>query len=629
MLYKVFLFSFLFFSVSFGYEFKEIENYQNLNKHIKVLYDKNEDYNIQSVLSKEFKTLPKMALGYVEGAVWSKFDITNTNTKQKILFINPKTNINSIDVYVFENNILISTHQLGNYRTISQNYINSKFSNFSLEMMPNTQYTIVTKLKSKSPIDATWFMSKDNHFLSFMMYDILFWGIFLGFVLTLIIYNISIFTSLKDISYVAYALHGLTALLFQFATNGIFYQFGFYENPIIFNSVSWILAQLSLVSILLFAMFFLNTKKTMPLIHTFILGLLFIVFVMVILFVYSFFNVEIITLVRGITKPLSMIIILFVLVIAILGVKKKIQGARYYLLGHGIFLVAIIYQQFGGIINNETNFISVYMVAIGILFDVVFLSLALGQNLKSLKYEKEKNEKLLISQSSFSAIGRTIGNLSHQWKIPVARLGSLITQIEAILWRREDSIKYELEEVILTMRGSLDFMQTSINEFNNFYLNSSQKIEFNLANEIESILDILGAKILYTNSKISKNLDRDIVLYGYKSAFANICLIIVDNALDIFKQREIKNGEIFITLTQKNNILKLTIEDNGGGITISPITKIFDVFVSDKEDGHGMGLAMVQVLTNERLYGKIEVKNSDTGAIFEVTIPITNATTIN
>ena len=36
-----------------------------------------------------------------------------------------------------------------------------------------------------------------------------------------------------------------------------------------------------------------------------------------------------------------------------------------------------------------------------------------------------------------------------------------------------------------------------------------------------------------------------------------------------------------------------------------------------------MGLAMVQVLTNEKLCGKIEVRNSEKGALFEIRVPLT------
>lgn len=190
--------------------------------------------------------------------------------------------------------------------------------------------------------------------------------------------------------------------------------------------------------------------------------------------------------------------------------------------------------------------------------------------------------------------------------------------MEAIIWKSDDKLKYDLEEILTNINLSLQFMQSSINEFNNFYSNSSEKIEFNLATEIDNILTLLGAKILYTNGVIEKNLDRNIVMYGYKSAFANVCLIIIDNALDILKQRQIENGKIKIILKMESNKILLTIEDTGGGIDITPIEKIFDVFVSDKKDGNGMGLAMVKVLVDERLKGKIEVKNEKEGALFMI-----------
>jgi sensor histidine kinase regulating citrate/malate metabolism len=119
-----------------------------------------------------------------------------------------------------------------------------------------------------------------------------------------------------------------------------------------------------------------------------------------------------------------------------------------------------------------------------------------------------------------------------------------------------------------------------------------------------------------------KELDDSIELFGYKSAFANVCLVIIDNSLDTFKQREIQNAVIEIKLTMEGNSIILTFKDNGGGITIQPIERIFDVFVSDKVDGNGMGLAMVQVLVKERLNGNISVHNEEKSAVFEVEIKV-------
>ncbi|CAM3444078.1 sensor histidine kinase [Arcobacter aquimarinus] len=610
---------FIFFCLnSFAFEITDLKDYQNLNKEIKVLFDSNDTYNIRNLPFEEFYLPQKLAFGYVKGSVWSKLELHSKKDKN-ILLINPKININILDVYIFEDNVLIKTHNLGNYRTISQNFISSKFTNINLELKENKKYTIISKLQSKSVIDATWFIAYNNEFLSFIIYDTLFWGLLFGVVLSLIIYNISIYASLKNTKYIAYSFHGLTALLFQFSTNGIFYQFEFYSNPIIFNSVSWSLSQLSLLSILWFLMLFFNTKKTMPLIHKFIFLLFIFIFLMLFLFIYSFFDVEIINTVRTITKPLSLFILLFVFGVAIYGLRKKIEGSFYYFLGHGIFLITLFYQQFSGIIvNEETNLLSMYIVALGMLFDVTFLSLALGKKFKTLKENTEMNQKLLVTQSGFSAIGRTIGNLSHQWKIPISRLGSLLTQMEATLWKRDDKLKNELNEIIISMRESLNFMQNSITEFNNFYLNSNQKTRFNLSKEIENIINLLSAKTMYSDCSIEKNLSEEIEFFGHKNAFANVCLIIIDNALDIIKQRKILQGKIIISISKKNEKIVLKIEDNGGGIDITPINKIFEVFVSEKENGNGMGLTMCKILVENNLDGTIEVFNNQKGATFKI-----------
>lgn len=618
LLKVIIIFIFLYIN-SFAFEITNIKDYQNLNKEIKILFDSNDEYNIKNIPFEKFYLPQKLAFGYVKGSIWTKLEL-NSKKNKNILLINPKININILDVYIFEDDVLIQSHTLGNYRTISQNFISSKFSNITLELKKNKKYIIISKLQSKSLIDATWFVSNNNKFISFIIYDTLFWGLLLGFVLSLIIYNMSVYSSLKDTKYIAYSFHGLIALLFQFSTNGVFYQFELYSNPIIFNSISWSLSQLSLLSILWFLMLFFNTKKTMPLMHKFIFLLFIIVILILALFIYSFYNVEIINTVRTIIKLLSLFILVFVFVIALYGLKKKIDGSFYYFLGHGIFLITLFYQQFGGIITNEeTTLLLLYIVALGVLIDVTFLSLALSQKFKILKENAETNQKLLVTQSGFSAIGRTIGNLSHQWKIPTSRLGSLLTQMEAILWKRDDKLKNELNEIIVSMRKSLNFMQNSISEFNNFYLNSNQKIQFNLSEEIENILNLLSAKTMYSDCSIEKNLDEKIEFFGRKNAFANVCLIIIDNALDIIKQRKILQGKILISILKEENKIVLIIEDNGGGIDITPIDKIFEVFVSEKENGNGMGLAMCKILVENNLEGTIEVFNHSRGATFKIT----------
>ena len=319
VLYRSFLWLLFLVSFSFGYEVSEPKKHQNLNHHITVLYDTEERYTTQNLPKELFRKPSTLALGYQKGVVWSKLELQGI-VQTEILCINPKVNLNTLDVFVFEGNNLISTHKLGNYRSLSNSSVMSKFANFSLTLDPSKHYTIYTRIKSNSLIDTSWYLSSKPLFISFVMIDILFWGAFFGFIFSLILYNLSVFVHLKEYAYVAYAFHGLSALLFQFATNGVFYQFGLYENLFLFNSLSWVFAQISLISILLFAVLFLDTKNSMPKLHSILLGLFFVVFGMMIIFIYSFFNEDLITLVRGVTKPLSISILLFVLIIAIVAV---------------------------------------------------------------------------------------------------------------------------------------------------------------------------------------------------------------------------------------------------------------------------------------------------------------------
>jgi two-component system, CitB family, sensor kinase len=65
--------------------------------------------------------------------------------------------------------------------------------------------------------------------------------------------------------------------------------------------------------------------------------------------------------------------------------------------------------------------------------------------------------------------------------------------------------------------------------------------------------------------------------------------------------------------------LRMTVRDNGPGITAVPIEQVFRSEWTTKGDGHGFGLPVVQDRVN-RLRGRIAVHN-DGGAVFEVFIP--------
>jgi len=197
----------------------------------------------------------------------------------------------------------------------------------------------------------------------------------------------------------------------------------------------------------------------------------------------------------------------------------------------------------------------------------------------------------------------------------MVHLGTLATKIESILYN-EKIKSILLQETMDKMRKTLFFMSDSISELNRFYTGVNKEQKYNRAIEVHSIAEMLSAKCAYIGASIEMDLDEDIEAFGYKNAFANVVLIIVDNSLDIFKERSVRGGVVNITLAKTKEGISVEIKDNRGGIDIDPPELIFELLTSKKRDGSGMGFAMAKVLVEERLGGKISVQNKGGGAWF-------------
>lgn len=131
---------------------------------------------------------------------------------------------------------------------------------------------------------------------------------------------------------------------------------------------------------------------------------------------------------------------------------------------------------------------------------------------------------------------------------------------------------------------------------------------------------MLSAKIILKRVKIEYEIEKDLNLYSYEHIISNIFLVLINNSLEAFETTN--NNNIKIVAKQKENKTIITYEDNAGGIKIKPIESAFDYFVSAKENkkSSGIGLAVVKLLVDDRLNGKISVKNSENGAIFTIII---------
>ena len=269
------------------------------------------------------------------------------------------------------------------------------------------------------------------------------------------------------------------------------------------------------------------------------------------------------------------------------------------------------------------------LIYISIVFGIIFpFSLYLYMINRKLQKEITKRKKVikelqLMRKSRLTQMSEIIGMIAHQWKQPLNNL-SLVNQLLLSKYKRgrlNDTIVDNFKE---NSKKQIDLMLSTIDDFRNFFKVEQVKVEFDLKDTINHIMDVTKPEFIKNNIilKCHSDLNEQYRFMGYSNALIQVLLNIVNNAKDALVENEMKEKKIDISLKRVDKDVLITIQDNAGGIPEEIVGKIFDPYFSTKKkkNGTGLGLYMSKTIVEEYMDGKIEVENRDGGASFNIYI---------
>ncbi|AXH09041.1 histidine kinase [Malaciobacter halophilus] len=552
--------------------------------------------------------------------IWAKFAIKNIDVIQKKLFFeNIKPGIDKIDVYIFKNKKPLRKIELGDLRDINNRALQVRKSTFSLKLEPKALYEIYTKYDSTSSINTSWNILDIKSFVKSQTLESIAWGIFIGIVVTLVLYNLIVFFTMKEISFLIYSFMSCFFAIYQLLVNGFFYHLNLGIDLNILTNSSWTFGYLAQAFIVLFPLAFFKPKKN-SFIFWYLVTLFFINIACVGLYSLGYENPDY----RYYTKYTDLVTFMTIptlVIVSIWAVKNKLAGSSFYLLGQVSYLTLVFFGLFVTIGYIEPIKNSWAIIPLGIILDIIFLSLALYMKIKKVEQERLQNEQLLISQSRFSSIGQNIADLTHQWKTPIAQLGSQIALLKATYHLDRQNLEKSVIETLPKMDEGVKFLNETMNDIYNYYSSPLQKDNFNIADEIEVVIRLLKDKITQNHIEIVKEFE-DIPYYGHKNCFANSIMSILENSIYQLANYKEKNRKIFLTIKNIDKQILVVIEDNAGGIKTNDFDKLFNIdFSSKKNKGSGIGLALTKRLVQTKLKGTINASNGKQGAIFKILFP--------
>lgn len=617
------LFFILICSIFLSAKVLNISDIQNYKPNDYIYYTKDNNFTYENILNNSnLSLLEKEYVNNYDGSFWTKLTIKNNTKKfEQLILYNNLAGINIIDVYLIKENQLFKEIFLGDLREQSLRNLLTRNSSFILSLEPNDEITIITKIENYLVYNLSWQITTPEKLLEKEGKVLFSFGLSGGIFLLFLIFNILNTILYKKIEYLIICFISISVFAYQYSFNGIFYFLNLNINLQFLTLIAWSATSVTVIFMLLFSIIFFNVHKNYR--KFFYVSTLFIIIslLLVLLTLYSQFVDNTFFHYYGLVFLDLFIIVIYLNIFSIYMILKKELGGIYYFIGNLTLFIVVFLNSFGllGIIDYKE--IIKYLTPLAYIIDILCLLLSLNFKNKIEQRELKKAKMLLLEQSRFSSIGQAIGNISHQWRTPLTKLGTSITLLEAIHEHKIEELNETFKIKLPLIKNSIELMKKSVDEFSDFY--SIKKDEdFSLLSCLENIIEILSSKIMLKKVSIKHEIPKEMTIKSYEHIWSNIFLILIDNSLDAFKEE--KDRSILISLEEGKNNLKIKYIDNAGGIKIKPIESIFEYFVSYKENsnGSGIGLAVMRMLIVDKLKGSINVQNYKDGVKFEIEIPM-------
>ena len=259
-----------------------------LGLHLEIFEDKTRELTIEDVVNQDFtpSSQKKPNLGVKKSAIWVRFRVKNqaSLTQKWILSLND-TRIGTVDFYSERADKkgfkIIKT---GRFLPFSSREFNHRFFIFSLPFTKDNEKTIYLRLTSKAGLFIPLNIYAWETFFQEDQKNILFLGIGYGIMLIMIGYNLFLFISLKDKSYLYFVLFIIAYLLLKLCMDGIGHQFLWNNFPNYFE-IQLLGVLLLIFSWIKFTQSFLKTQKYLPKINRFLFIISFVISMITIIFI--------------------------------------------------------------------------------------------------------------------------------------------------------------------------------------------------------------------------------------------------------------------------------------------------------------------------------------------------------
>ncbi|MFA6944857.1 MAG: 7TM-DISM domain-containing protein, partial [Pedobacter sp.] len=240
---------------------------QVIGSHISILEDKTNQLSLKEIAGSDAfipSGVPIPNLQLSRSDFWIKFSIRNESDQEHIILALEYPMLSTCEFYSMADGRVqkLSYDEAFSKRKYKhQNFI------FDIEQARGNTSTYYLRVKSSEQMVLPLILGTPKVMAEKLITNDLAWGMFIGLILVMVVYNFFIYLSVKDSSYLYYVVYSLFIGLTQVTLSGYTYRFILFNSPSL-NHLSIVLFPgLAGVTGNLFMMHFLQTRENTPKLH--------------------------------------------------------------------------------------------------------------------------------------------------------------------------------------------------------------------------------------------------------------------------------------------------------------------------------------------------------------------------
>lgn len=595
-------------------------------------------------------------LGLSSSAHWAKFMVVNADPVENMVLLVDYPEIEQLEIYLEQSNRITSLYNGGQQVHTDRNLQKSPSYTFNLNIPYGGIGTIYIRTKSEKQLQLPVFVISSEESLRTNLGRNFFLGGYIGIMLVMVLYNLFIYFSIKDRSYIKYVLYIIFVTLTQLSFIG---WFSYYIIP----GWAWGKEHASLIFTVATAIMSISFMRSFLHMGTHSRTVLFTIIGLMLLGVamdVSGWRLS----AYGLIQLLSFILAIYLLVVSVIFTRRQVRSARYFLVAWSVFLAGIVVfvaKDWGLVPYND---LTKYMMTIGSSIEVVLLSFGLADKINVLQREKsrsqaealgmakaneeiirdqntvleqkvaerthalqESNDHLkrtqsqLVNAEKMASLGQLTAGIAHEINNPLNFISSNIPplkrdllELKAVLdayraatpdspaiaevhaLEKQIGVDYtvkEVEEILTCMETGAMRTSEIVRGLRTFSrLDEDDLKEADINEGLRSTLVVLGPQF-----RDAVDVQYDLATLPPVECFPGklnqLFMNLLNNAAHAVKQRHgLSGGKISIATRLEADRVVIDIEDNGMGMDERVQARLFEPFFTTKDVGEGTGLGL-------------------------------------